>query len=212
MIEQLDPRQEIVQEEDAEGEGAESTEASMGELVQGFRRWTFIAPEITPRDVIENTTNEINKVNGKLSSLETSMDQLGIDSPLDEIKKITAERSNAHLFPGDVQAYVAVMATLQQIQAQQAAMQEQMGAMQGGGGPMAASNEAGGAAAVAQGQAQQAQPSLDQVANQSGPAQPATAAGTPGPAGAGIKSTTLVRATPQGGANTLNQLAINRDI
>jgi hypothetical protein len=71
----------------------------MAELLKGLNRWKIVAPEITPRDVIENTQNVINKVQAKLLSNRSGMDELGFDSPEDEIKLIEEERSNVRLYP-----------------------------------------------------------------------------------------------------------------
>lgn len=93
----------------------------VAEVIEGMNNWKIVAPEISPRDVIEHTQNVLNKVNGKLVSLQSAMDEVGVDNPLEELDKIMAERSNAHLFPGDAQAIAAVVATLQAIAAQQGA-------------------------------------------------------------------------------------------
>lgn len=202
MLEKQNPRITMAMRDD-EGNPVEQ-EVALGDVVRGYRRWKVIAPEITPKDIIENTTNVINKVQAKLISLKTGRDELGIDSPEDEEDLVIEERSNAHLFPGDVQAFTAVMAALQQIQAQQQAMAEQMG----GNVQQNAQNGVN----AAQQDAQEAQPSLGQDQNE---AQPATLAGGPPPGGAfgpGAQSTatTLIRGTPQGGAQALNQISINR--
>jgi hypothetical protein len=72
----------------------------------------------------------------------------------------------------------------------------------------------GSAAGQQQALAQGAQPQGVQGDNGSSPPMPATAPGGAPPAGAtgpaGIAGTTLVRARPDGGAQTLNQLAINQ--
>lgn len=169
------------------------------DLFKGLGRWKFIAPELTPRDVVENTTNVINKVQAKLVSLEDAMDELGVDAPIEMKMKIEAERTNPKLFPGDTQAYVAVMQLLQQLQMQMQQMQQMQ--QPAPGGP--------GAAEEAQGQqmaeAQSAQPTLDQEFNQSGPPQPATGPGSPPPLG----NQTLIRNNPTtGGATALQQIAI----
>lgn len=91
------------------------------DVIEGLNNWKIVPPEISPRDVIEHTQNVINKVNGKLVSLESAMDEVGVDNPKQELDRIMGERSNAHLFPGDAQAIAAVMATLQAIAAQQGA-------------------------------------------------------------------------------------------
>ncbi len=141
------------------------------------------------------------------------MDNLGVDSPEDELKLIQLERANPQLFPGDVQAYVAVMNMLQQMQQQKAQMDQaaqqlqapQEAALAGGpGGALAAG------AAAAQNQEFGMQPSLTEDMNQAGPAQPMTQEGGPAPAGSNPTSTTLIRNTPTGQATTLQQTVIRR--
>ena len=172
-------------------------------VITGLNNWKIVAPEITPRDVIEHTQNIMDKVNGKLISLESAMDEIGVDNPLQEIDKIMAERSNAHLFPGDAQAIAAVVATLQAIQSQQ--NQNAMGAAQQG---QNAQN-----AAVAD--AQQAQPTRDQSQNMPGPATgpgmpPPNGAPAPGgaPAPIGGQLQPLVRQTAGGQSQAMSQLVL----
>lgn len=198
MVEKVDP-QVAVTLPDEEGNLAEQ-QVGVKSLVQGFRRWKIVAPEITPRDLLDSTMNVSNKVNAKLQSLRTSMDELGVDSPEKEIDLIKKERMDASLFPGDVNAYIAVMAAMQTMQQNQAAMQQQIAAMQAD------------AKGQQQAAAQQAQPQGIQGDNAESPGMPATAAGGPPPAnGQGpIAGTTLIRAQPGGGAQVLNQLAIQQ--
>jgi hypothetical protein len=176
----------------------------LGDAMRGLNRWKFIAPEITPRDVIEQTTNVINQVQGKLLSLEDGMDQLGIDAPLEMKRKIEAERTNPALFPGDAQAYVAVMQLLQQLQMQQQQMQQ-------------AAPSAGEAAAGAMGQmqadAQGAMPTLNEQDNQGGPPQPMSQPGSPPPPGGpapALANQTLIRSGAQAGgqAQVLQQVKV----
>jgi hypothetical protein len=186
----------------------------VGDLFEGLRRWKIIAPELTPRDVIENTTNEINKINSRVTSLRSAMDNLGVDSPEDELKLIQLERSNPQLFPGDVQAWVAVLNMVQSMQAQQAQLQATQQALQApqqaalGVSPLAAS-ESG--AAAAQNTAFEMQPALGQDMNQAGPTQPMTAPGGPPPEGSnapGSLPSSLVRSTPTGQATATQQVII----
>jgi hypothetical protein len=162
------------------------------EVIDGMNNWQVVAPEISPRDVIEHTQNVINKVNGKLVSLQTAMDEVGVNNPLEEIDRIMAERSNAHLFPGDAQAIAAVVATLQAIQQQQA---------------QAAAAQGQNAQAAAQQDAQQAQPTLFEDQNQ-----PATGAGSPPPEGApapiGGELRPIVRQNPAGQSLPMSEIRL----
>ena len=175
----------------------------IGSLVKGFRRWKIVAPEITPRDVLEMTTNVQNQIQAKIISLKTARDMLGYDSPVDEEALIIAERNNIDLFPGDVQVKIAGLLQLLSLQMQQQQMQQQPGIEQAG-------DEAQGALANLE---QQAQPSLGQHMND-GAAQPATQVGSPAPAGGpapgGPVGTTLIRPQASGQAQALNQIAVQR--
>lgn len=183
--------------------------AGVADIVGGFRRWKIVAPEITPRDIFENTQNELNKVQGKLSSLETSMDQLGVDSPLEELKKIQAEQMNAQLNPASVQAYTALLLQMQQLQQMQAQLQQQLAQLPQGAGPLNPQGQPPGGV-VAQGETavnavQQAQYAAQPTAVGEDQNQPMTQAGSPPPAsGQGPQTTTLIR-----GGQALNQIAFN---
>ena len=199
MAEKMNPKMEV----GIDPETGKKVMGGLKDVVNGFRRWKIVAPEITPRDIFENTQNEMNKVQGKLSSIETSMDAIGIEAPLDEIKRIMAERMNAQLFPQDVQAYVALFPIIQQMQQQQMAMQQQLAQVPPGAGPV---GPQGGNVA----QAQSAVNGVQQAAYAAQPGalgedqnQPITQAGSPPPAaGQGPAQTTLIR-----GGQALNQLA-----
>ncbi len=168
-------------------------EVRVKEVVDGLNSWKIVPPEISPRDVIEHTQNVINKVNGKLVSLESAMDEVGIDNPKEELDRIMAERSNAHLFPGDAQAIAAVVATLQAIAAQQ--------------GAQGTAAEGQNAAAGAQQDAQEAQPGLFEDQNGQ-----ATGAGSPPPQGSpaplGGQFRPIVRQSPEGESLPMSELRL----
>ena len=105
------------------------------DIIGGFRRWRIVAPEITPRDIFENTTNEIQKVQARISSRETAMDALGQDSPMQELERLRAELMDAQLNPEAVQAYTALLFQMQQMQVTQQQMQQQLGAVGQQAGP-----------------------------------------------------------------------------
>lgn len=161
------------------------------EVIKGLNNWKIIAPEISPRDILEHTTNVSNKMNAKLISLETAMDELGVDNPQEEIEKIMMERSNAHLFPGDAQAIAAVAATLQAI------------AAQAGAGQAAAQGQNAQQGAVQD--QQEAQPTLTE--DQNGPP---TGVGGPPPAGGGIggQFRPIVRQSPSGESLPMSELRL----
>lgn len=192
---------------------AEGRSMDIGDVVKGLRRWKVIGPEITPRDVFENTQNEVTKLNARGESLETFMDNTGIDNPMEEIEKIMLERSNVQLYPGDVQAAIAAAATKLQMVAQMMAMQQQQQAAGGGGQALDAANQSLGAGHL-QNQEQGAQPAGDQVTGGETAGLAPTGPGGASPAGGAQPSIgpsqTLIRPTPGGQALTLQQTTIKR--
>lgn len=168
-------------------------------LVGGFRQFKIIAPEITPRDNAEITQNEINKVNALLSSRRTSMDQIGIEAPENELRIIAQEQMNADLNPAAVQAKVAIYPMLLQMQQQMGAMAAALQPQQQGvpGGPLAqAEGAANNAQVAAQGQQPQA---IGPDQNfPGGPGMPMTQPGMPGSPGAPQQTGSLTSMVRQG--------------
>ena len=197
MIEKINPKVEV----GTDPKTGRPQMVGLSSMVRGLRNWKFVAPEITPKDVIENTTNIINQLQGKLISLEDGMDALGVDSPLEQIEKIMKERTNPALFPGDTQAYVAIMQLLQQMQQAQAAAQA---APAGPGGPPGApAGPPGAPDGQARADAQTAQPDLGVQDNQGAPPQPMTQVGSPAPGGApAVANQTLIRSGTRPGGQT----------
>lgn len=165
----------------------------MKPIFDGLRAWTIVGPEITPKDVIEATTNEINKVNAKIQSRRSAMDNLGIDSPEDELDLIAEELSDLQLNPAEVQLQMAVYAALQQLGLSADQLQGALNPNEQQAGQ--------GAANIAQ---QQAQPALTQDQNEAG-AQPATAPGG-APGGGPLGLTVLNRTNAQQQPQALTQL------
>lgn len=208
MAERINPKMPVGVDE----ETGKTLYAGVKEIVSGYRRWKIVPPEITPRDLIENTQNELNKVQGSLSSLRTAMDAIGQDSPEAELDLIRQEKMDAQLNPAAVQAYTALLIQMQQLQAQQQAMQQQLQQLPLGAGPGQGGYPQPPDGAVAQGETavnavQQAQFAAQPQAVAEDQNQPMTQAGSvPAAAGQGPspqESTTLIR---QG--NALNQIAI----
>lgn len=164
-------------------------------IVGGFRQFHLIAPEITPRDNAEITQNELNKVNGLLSSRRTSMDAIGIEAPEAELEVIAQEQMNPDLNPAAVQAKVAIFPMLLQMQQQMGEMQAMMQA-QSQQTPESVLAQAQGASNNAQQMAGGMQPQAlgpDQNVP-GGPGMPVTQAGMPPPPGAPQGSvTSMVR-------------------
>lgn len=91
-------------------------------LQSGFRH-EIVPPSLTPRDDMESSMMASNLVQAKLWSQIRGMDRVGVDDPEAEQNLIREERTDATLFPADVQVQAALLATL----AQTRAMQQQMG-------------------------------------------------------------------------------------
>ncbi len=122
--------------------GVVSTQIKVGDFIKGSERWKIIAPEITPRDSIENAQNAINLVNAKLLPLVEAMDMIGVENPEQMIATIEKERSNMRLYPGDVISFASALQLFQTIQAQQQAMTAQAQGQQGDGARMNAEQQA----------------------------------------------------------------------
>jgi hypothetical protein len=194
MVERLNPKVDSV---DAEGN---PTKAPLAPIFKNFRRWTIVAPELTPKDVQSHTNNEIAKMQAGVQSIRRTMDELGIDSPEDELSTISEENLTLALKPGFGQQILAVFAAMQQLQVQADQLAQSLG-VQGSGQALAAANDMTGANNIAQ-QAQQGGPVNGTEDNQPGGAIPA----------AQTTQTTLVRSNPQGQGQTLNQIAVNRKL
>jgi hypothetical protein len=203
MTEHKNPKVDI-----GEDENGDMQQAGVGDLVKGFHNWKIVAPEITPRDSFEVSNNQLALVQGKLTSMRSAMDQIGIEAPEAELDIIRSEQTDIDLNPGAVQAKVSIYPILQQVLQQQAQMGQQLEALTGAssGAPesiLAQSQSAvNGAQAALQSQGPAA-PTEDQNL-------PPTAAGSPPPPGApipgggGQTQTTLVR-----DGEALNQIATN---
>lgn len=194
MAEKINPKMTVGVDEQGQPQYA-----GVAEVIEGFRRWRIVAPEITPRDNLEMITAVVNKLNAKLIALEDAMDELGVDSPLEMIAKIEKERMNPRLFPGDTQAFVAVLSMLQQYQ---------QAAQAAGMAPGSAEGMASDAEGQMMAEAQGAQPAGIQGDNGDSVAQPATNVGSAPPPGAPLSNQTLIRAQPGGGAQALQQIKV----
>lgn len=182
---------------------------SIGEIIKGLNRWRIVAPEITPRDVMEHTQTTIDKVTAKLLPLEWAMDEVGVENPKMAKALIELERTNPGLFPMDAQATAAVKATLLQLMQAAMAMEAQQGG--GAGAAVEAANEGTGQQAGAQAAAQQAAPTRTEDQNsprtQAGSAPPP---GAPSPLGGELQM--LVRQTPGGESQAMSQISTSRQV
>lgn len=91
-------------------------DATIRQLVkQGSGRLEIIDPSLSPRDELETATKAVNLVNAKLWSQRRGMDAVGVDDPETEQDMIREERTDASLFPQDVQVEVQLIAALQSL-------------------------------------------------------------------------------------------------
>lgn len=111
-------------------------------IFEGVGRLVTENPSLTPRDDLETATMAINLVNAKLWSLARGMDAVGVEDPESEITQVKEERTDASLFPADVQVQAALMSTMQQLQITAQQLQAQGGGDQQQLGP--GGEEAGG--------------------------------------------------------------------
>ena len=191
-VEQADPNQPQLQ-----APQFQIQKVGMKELLKGFDNWKISAPEITPRDNMEATQNAANKVQAHLSSIETAMDEIGIDDPQHEMDLIRAELADARLNPGQVQAYISSMQLMMQLMQMQQQQPD----------PNAAGDQGQN---VQQAQDQQAQPQGLQDQNQPGmPTGPGGAPppGTNPPGGMGLQLQGLIR-QKGGTATPMNQVVL----
>lgn len=180
--------------------GIQSGKVNLGDFIEGFERWQIIAPELTPRDAMENTQNVIAKLQAKLIPLEKAMDELGVDNPQYMLSIVEKERSNPRLFPGDAQAFLATVQLLQAIQQQQ-----QMAAQQAA---LQAQSAANGANADTQEMTPTKTEDMNQPQTQAGSAPPG---GSPAPGGGiGAELQPLIRQTPSGESQSMSQLVLPR--
>lgn len=199
MLEKQNPSITVTARQEA-GEGATDTpslgarEVKIGDFIKGWQNWKIIAPEITPRDAIEHTQNVIAKVQAKLIPAIAGMDELGIENPQQMQALIEAEQSNARLNPGAVQANLAAMLLVQQVEAAEAANAQ-------GAQAMANATEA-----TMQQEAQEAAPQKTEDMNQ--PATMPGGAPPPGAPAAGGELQPIIRQTPSGESQAMSQVML----
>ena len=75
----------------------------------------IVDPSLSPRDEMETATRAINLVNSKIWSQRRAMDANGVDNPETEQQMIREERTDATMFPQDVQVMAQLMAALQSL-------------------------------------------------------------------------------------------------
>jgi hypothetical protein len=101
-------------------------------ILKGPVTLEVVAPSLSPRDDMETSAMAANLANSKLWSQRRAMDRVGVDDPEQEQNMIREERTDATLFPADVQVMAQLMAVLQQlgVQGQQAQQAQGMAEQQ----------------------------------------------------------------------------------
>lgn len=89
-----------------------------------------IDPSLSPRDELETATKAANLVGAKLWSQRRAMDAVGVDDPETEQELIREERTDATLFPADVQVMAQLLAALQSLGLQPNQATQQAAGMQ----------------------------------------------------------------------------------
>ncbi len=84
-------------------------------MEQGGGTLDITDPSLNPRDEMETATRVINLMNAKVWSQSRAMDAAGVDDPEQEQNLIREERTDATLFPADVQTMVQLLAVLRQV-------------------------------------------------------------------------------------------------
>lgn len=106
------------------------------------------APSLSPRDEFETAQRAINLMQNKLWSQARGMDAVGVDDPEQEQNIIRAERTDATLFPADVQTMAQLMGALQSLGLQPSQQTQQQVGAQGASGTEALRQSLGGAPGV----------------------------------------------------------------
>lgn len=81
-------------------------------VIEGKAKLKTINPNLTPRDDAETSTIAANMVVSKLWSVKRGMDRTGIDDPETELDIIREERTDATLFPAEVQVLAQLLGVL----------------------------------------------------------------------------------------------------
>lgn len=85
------------------------------EIIDGQYAISVTAPDLTPRDALENAQKVINLVQNRLISMERAMDEVGVDDPETEKDIIRSEQTDPALNAAAVQAQVSLAATMREL-------------------------------------------------------------------------------------------------
>jgi hypothetical protein len=89
-----------------------SKDPAIREVLEKSRRIEMMPPSLTPRDDMEASQIALNLSTGKLWSQRRAMDRVGVDDPEREQDMIREERTDATMFPAEVQVLAQLLATL----------------------------------------------------------------------------------------------------
>ena len=84
-------------------------------IAKGGGTLDIVDPSLSPRDDMETATRAINLMNSKIWSQRRAMDANGVDDPETEQQMIREERTDATMFPEEVQVMAQLMAALQSL-------------------------------------------------------------------------------------------------
>ena len=93
----------------------EAKSSDVREIIDGRHRLHIIAPELTPRDQLENAQKAVNLVGARLWSMERAMDSTGVEDPEEEKNLIRLEQTDPALNPAAVQTQISLAAGMQQL-------------------------------------------------------------------------------------------------
>jgi hypothetical protein len=87
-------------------------DSSIADVLKASRRIKIDPPTLTPRDDMEASQIAANLMNSKIWSQRRAMDRTGVDDPEAEQDDIREERTDATMFPAEVQVLAQLLATL----------------------------------------------------------------------------------------------------
>ena len=104
----------------------EAKDSKVAAIIDGQYRIEVSAPELTPRDELENAQKALNLVQNRVWSMRRAMNATGVEDPEDELNLIREEQTDAALNPAAVQTQVTLLGALQAqgIQPPQAAVNQ----------------------------------------------------------------------------------------
>jgi hypothetical protein len=93
----------------------ERKDAEVRDIIDGQYAIAVTAPDLTPRDALENAQKVINLVQNRLISMERAMDEVGVDDPETEKDIIRSEQTDPALNAAAVSAQVGLAATMREL-------------------------------------------------------------------------------------------------